>query len=474
MKCFVPAAKVFVTILAICCLCVQHGSALTVAVPELAFREVKIKGDDFAVLQAAVNLEMSDYWIGYDSSDVASFPQPEYQLSSGKLVAGEAALLVSGDSVPTCDAVYAMDMPVALAETKGIVALWKKLPYEPATKTQPYALVDSFTWINTKTGVADIVRPAGTDDSITALQVWFRDLGAGKLTWSVGNLRDTESGCVLEVKGVPVQTLPVPQPSEPPVVVQDPTTPEETTTPITNEGLTAPYITELLPNPTGTGTDATDEFIELYNPNAATYDISGYVLESGVTTKHSYIFPTGTILAPQSFTSFGVATTGLTLSNSSGQATLYSDNDGEVLSETESYGSAPDGQSWVLADGEWSWTTTPTPGNANALTQPVAITTAAKVLTATSTAKKTTTTAKAATTTAKATKAATTKAATTKASTTAASKTTDRPLRGLHPLVLAVVAAAAVGYGLYEYRHDVANAFYKFRSNRATRRSHRG
>ena len=54
--------------------------------------------------------------------------------------------------------------------------------------------------------------------------------------------------------------------------------------PAADIGLSAPQISELLPNPAGTGNDATDEFIELYNPNDQPFDLSGFVLQTGLTT----------------------------------------------------------------------------------------------------------------------------------------------------------------------------------------------
>lgn len=435
-------------------------------VPTLAVREVKIKGDDFMVLQASAALELSQYWFGY-SSDPTEDIVPEYQLASGTLQKGESVVLVGDSAVPTCDAVLAMDMPVALAETKGVVALWKRARSADG-KSMTFSYVDGFTWTNTKTGAADIVRPTTIEDGL-ATPTWFRQFETDSLAWQVGDLvEDDVLGCVLqskmhEVLGVYASSAD----TNPPAIVED-TEADNSADVSDNVGLLVPQITELLPNPAGTGTDATDEFVELYNPNGTMFDLSGYELQTGLATKHSYIFPEGTVLGALSFTAFTSEQTGLSMSNTSGQATLL-DPSGMVIAESDPYGTAADGKAWAIADNTWYWTNTPTVGASNIIAStPIAaaVATTKKTVKAAKATTKKATTAKASTAKKKATK-------TTMATAKVASDAT-KPVRNIHPLVLALVAMAALGYGVYEYRHDVANAIHKFRTNRAARRSHRG
>lgn len=447
-----------------------------VMTPDIFIREIKIKGEDFMVLQAQKTVQLGEYYLSY-SSDPTEPPVPEFQLADGSLRAGQAAVLVNDDTVPTCDAVLAMDIPMDLAETKGRVTLWHEVRSQDG-KTLTYEDVDTVTWSNAKTGLFDILRPMTVEDGLLT-PTWFRGgVLNGEMTWNVGDLQTNDVGrCILATKAGIVLSELVSTDSEPPAVIDQQngsTAAENGTSADENDGLVAPQITELVPNPAGSGTDGTDEFIELYNANDATYNLSGYVLQTGLSTKHNYIFPAGTVLTPNSFSAFYSSQTGLSMSNSGGQATLLSP-DGVILSQSDPYGVAADGKAWALADGAWYWSITATANQANVITENVV----AAVLSATKTAAKVTTAKVKKAATAKAPKATTVKKKSTKQSSSAsntkkvASAATE-PVRSIHPAVLALVAAAAVGYGLYEYRHDVANRFHKFRTNRAARRSHRG
>jgi hypothetical protein len=239
------------------------------------------------------------------------------------------------------------------------------------------------------------------------------------------------------------------------------------TIPLGNRGLRAPQLSELLPNPGTPLADDADEFIELYNPNDAAFDLSGYVLETGITTKRRFTFTSGTMLPPKSFTAFFSSGTNIALSNTTGQVRLI-DPLGVVLVESDPYGLAKDNQSWLLANGTWQWTAHPTPGSMNILIAPASKKTT-KTTTATmpsSASKKTTAVKTASTAKTKETPASDDKPAVSNAASTASRMP-------LHPLVLALVGGFALLYGAYEYRKDLANKFYQLRSNRAARRAAR-
>lgn len=225
--------------------------------------------------------------------------------------------------------------------------------------------------------------------------------------------------------------------------------------PLMDIGLMAPIVNELLPNPGDELSDAEDEFIELYNPNDKPFDLTGFQLEVGATTKRTWTFPVGTLLAPKSFTAFYSSATNLSLSNSSSMVQLL-DPFGNGISAAPLYTSAKENQTWALANNSWVWTTKPTPNAANIVTTPPAAQTKAR-----------------ATTTANGTAKA---ASTGNIAANVASEGAEVPekVAQLHPSALASVAALAVGYGIYEYKQDIANRLRQFRSNRAARRGNRG
>lgn len=231
-----------------------------------------------------------------------------------------------------------------------------------------------------------------------------------------------------------------------------------------NEGLKPPTITELLPNPASPLTDSADEFIELFNPNDQAFNLEGYLLETGTTTKHRYTFPAGTVLQPGAYAAFFSASTGLSLSNSGGQARLL-DPEYTVLSETLVYDTAKDNQSWSYIDGKWQWSSTPTPNAANAISAIKADSSASK---SSASSKKSSSSS---------TKSKSTSAKTQAAKSTSGSQdvydnaaATRRPI---HIGILAVIGAIAIIYGAYEYRKDLANYFQRLRLYRTDRRKNR-
>lgn len=258
---------------------------------------------------------------------------------------------------------------------------------------------------------------------------------------------------------------PAPPPVSPPVVVQpaedeeeSQDAPDKPVLPERNVGLYAPQLSELLPNPAKPQTDAADEFIELYNSNNAPFELSGFMLEVGTTTKKRYTFPQGTMLAPKGFQAFMSKDTKLTLTNTTGQVRLL-DPFGATIDESEPYVSAKDGQSWLTADNVWQWTTVATPGAINVVKAPASAKkpTAEKTAVATSGA----TNVKSASTTSPA------------ATGSPAEQPADEDggFNPLHPGILALTGVLAVLYAVYEYRRDLANKFHQFRANRAARRS---
>lgn len=291
-----------------------------------------------------------------------------------------------------------------------------------------------------------------------------------------GTLTGFTVGSVISPKNVwqPPVVEEAPAPEEDPVATGttssgDPNEPETPAVPATNDGLQPVRVTEVLANPASPKTDEVDEYIELYNPNDAPFNLNGYTLETGTTTLHDFTFTSDVVLQPGEYRAFYAFETKLALSNTGGQVKLL-DKTQVVIAQSEPYTTADDGMSWSLdvTDDTWKWTSTVTPGAANLILVPVVAQKATKAKTVA--AKKTTTKVKGTSTTkvAKAKKATKPKKA--KVVTAAAASSSPlRPSAPIHVAAIAAVAALGVAYMLYEYRHDLGNRFHQLRTNRILR-----
>lgn len=125
------------------------------------------------------------------------------------------------------------------------------------------------------------------------------------------------------------------------------------------------FITELMPNPTGS--DADGEWVELYN-GGATIDLGGYVLQDKIGLQKKYIVPVGTKIENGKYVIFDSKISSISLNNDGDVVELLSPS-GDLLDDSgASYGDAKEGLSYAY-DGEgWVWTKTPTPGAQNLIT----------------------------------------------------------------------------------------------------------
>lgn len=260
--------------------------------------------------------------------------------------------------------------------------------------------------------------------------------------------------------------------------------PEQVPTAPANEGLAMPVMTELLPNPAAPLTDGNDEFIELYNPNQTPFNLKGYTLEVGTTTLHDFTITTDVLIDPLSYRALYSSETGLSLTNTGGQARLLGP-DSAVVAETASYTAAPDGAAWAFDGGTWQWSTTASPNVANVITvpaEPAKKPAVSKTNTSTAAHKSAAKKPTAKLTSAKVKGVSSIKAKKPTVRTKKPTKVTAGMVAQtgatstgvpIHTGVLVAVGAFAVLYAGYEYRADISNRLYKLRYNRTLRRVNR-
>jgi hypothetical protein len=443
----------------------------------LSLIEIKITGNEFIMLQNNTSLtipDLSRFWL-YDfnntnplASGVSSSTQ---QLPAAALATGQTIML-SANGGSTCGAAVTAKLSISLTDSGGFLEV-VQTSMNGNTLTQTAG--DAVSWssgVNTAPGMIASVPSSSADPAGAYYRYQNPDSSAlAQYLWQLADL-DTNTSCQLNVK---ISGSFVPGPSNPGnqllpgdlppatfVSAPDSNTSSSTSTiPASDIGLAAPQISELLPNPAEPQTDSEDEFVELYNSNNTSFDLSGFKIEVGSSTKHDYTFPDGTIIPAKSFKAFFSEDTGLSLSNSGGQAWLL-DPANNIISQTDPYGTAKDGQTWALGpDGKWYWTMTATPNAPNIVLLPSTASTKSSTGSKSSTPKTTSTKAvKAASTTSKKTS---TSSASTDPQATSSSK--------MHLWILAVIGTGAVLYAVYEYRNDLANLLYRVRRYRETRRA---
>ncbi len=418
----------------------------TVVIAEIQTGSAASASEEFIELantsDQAVNV--SEWRVEYFSSSAADFSKPYRSfVLRGVLPAGERYLLASNNylSVSANDS-----FSPTLSGTSGVVRLMQN-------NTQ----ADVIAW--GKVAAKDVAA-IPSPESGKSLQ--RKTDGSGKLIYTGDNLADFEQtepnpqGTLL--LGEPLdesQTAPIPTVQ----VTADGTTGEVASLSTVATPAVQPQITELLPNPASPATDADDEFVELYNPSGDALDLEGYKLQTGTTYSHSYTFKADDTITGSSYKAFYVSQTNATLANSGGKARLVSPA-GQVVSETLAYGTADDGEAWAWNGSSWEWTTTPTPNATNIFTTPASA--AAKSNSNKSSTKKAATSKS----TAKIAGAKTSGGKNAKNGSGAGSSNSEPQEQGgarLHPWILAGVGGAAILYGVYEYRQDLANAFYRIR-----------
>jgi len=418
--------------------------------PSLRIEQLKITSDDQFVTLANTSVDvvdLSSYELVYLNAD--NKPAKTFTFT-GSLKAG-GYYVMSDALYKACYYVQIDAVTLGLSTTAGSLQLWR---YATANNK---TLESSVSWIKTRksdTPVATVTLPTQTTS--------FLQRKPASNEWQTIQPSALDP-CQLEVI-LPTPVLPAPDfyflPSLLPPVSYV-TAPSDMANVIVNRnpGKMAPIINEILPDPASPLTDADDEFIELYNPNDTTFDLSDFKLAFGSTSPRRYTFPGGTTLGPKEFKAFTSGDTSISLSNTLSQVWLVAPNE-QLVGESKPYQDAKEGQSWAFNGSDWVWTASPSPNKANTLSVASA-----------ATAKPTALVLGINNETAQTTQSDT---ATSSIKTTASvSNTQLNDAAPLHPGILAGIGLLAVAYALYEYRHDISDKYFQFRRYLRLRREAR-
>ncbi len=427
----------------------QPGSDVTIR------RFKVISGDQYVELQnnTDTDIDMSGVQLAYyNNYDIAAATTSRLITLSGTLPA-RGLYLVNDSATVLCYRTAVASASLGFATGSGRLLLTRLDPSAHPSNPFAFKTLDFAAWYRgSAVPPADVVKfPATSDSAVFALRQWAVDedgveeaRAAGGGTWLQSRFGTGDDACVPLVEGeARIETYGdyelLPGALPPVRYVAAVTT---TGSVNRNIGKMAPVLSELLPNPASPQTDANDEFIELYNPNDSVFDLSGFKLAFGGANPRKYTIPEGTVMQPNEFKVFMSGGTSISLSNSAAQVWLLDPNE-KVISKTDPYSNAKDGQAWALDSntGTWTWTLQPTPGEANALTPQA--TAGSKPVGAVLGIESGT-------------------AGGSDAAAAAANATLD-DTTPLHPLILAAVGLGAVAYGIYEYRQDIANRIFQFR-----------
>lgn len=434
----------------------------------LSIVEIKVTGSEFVVLQNNTGVDIADlssyalYYFNNYNPFAGGVSSSTSFLPATSLAAGES-LMLSGDPRQTCGATVAGDLGISLGDSSGFLEI-VQLSSDGGAVVQQGG--DVVSWSSGANGIIQNV-PSSTKDPAA---MWYRYQSSATPTysWQYADI-DPSNPCQLNAvitsgttkTSVPTDgTLEQSGDTVPGTIISLATVVGGNSgsagMPAADIGLKSPKMSELLPNVASPGSDSTDEFIELYNPNGRVFDLSGFTLQTGSTTsdtRHNYVFPAGTIIPANGFKAFYSRQTGLSLSNSGGQAWLL-DPFGTAITQSDPYNKPKDGAAWATVNGKWYYTTTPTPNAANSIKVPMA-----------SSAKTSKSTAK----TSKGTAVTALNAAGSAGMSSTNGGNDTAQTVPLHPFTLAVVVGAALLYGAYEYRKDISNRLYEFRENRRAR-----
>lgn len=114
-------------------------------------------------------------------------------------------------------------------------------------------------------------------------------------------------------------------------------------------------ITEFLPNPVGD--DAGKEQIELFNYGNSTINLKDWVLDDITmwpASSNSYKLPE-LLISPNQYLAITIPSGKFALNNTGGDVLSLFRADGNLVSSVEYVGTAPEGKSYALVNGQWIW-----------------------------------------------------------------------------------------------------------------------
>lgn len=218
-------------------------------------------------------------------------------------------------------------------------------------------------------------------------------------------------------------------------------------------------LSELLPDPVSPLTDAADEFIEIQNIDQVAVNLSGYYIISGDTKRFNL---PDVIVQPGDYMVWYAPESKITLANNGGRLRLFGPGT-EEISQT-SYVQALPGKSWCWNGSSWQWTSTSSPNASNVFSGSAG----SEAVSKTAAAKSAKTKSKTTKSSVKSTKAPVKKGQV-KSSTTDQAGVVDADNQAgkpaIHSAAVAGVGGLAVLYGVYEYRDDIKNIYFRLRKN---------
>lgn len=464
-----------------------RANELAADAPELFIQSVRIRGNEFIMLQnaSAEPLQLEQYKLHYFNHFDANAATTSKLLSlSSAMLPPGASFMMSDEPVYACESMIVSGESLGFTDSNGLLQLVKQVQNDKGGPIH-FEVVDNFAWSSKASEASSDVHTQLTNTSDFFWRIRFDESSNPEDADSLLPQKDwhwvqaklsPDNVCEVTIVQQEDADENTPQPklarltrtptSGPPSQIvyaleenssQSSAANKQPVYPARSIGLESPQLSELLPNPGSPNTDADHEYIELYNSNDAVFELSNFSVRFGTKTVREYTFPDGTLIEPKSFAVFYSADANFALTNNEGRVQLI-DPYGNVIDATDVYSNAKDNQSWVIAEGAWQWSTTPTPGAANS----VSVVAAASKTQKNSTSNETSAS-----------------GAVQGSNSSSAQNQAPQPLTevsqqdSLHPFVLATFGSLTVGYALYEYRQDITNKVDQFRRYRASRRTNR-